>query len=124
MNSRIKYIQDPNNPDILVSKYEIVSARYGSRYKVFLNLKDMTFRIRNLEKRRNYDFDLKLTNLNVLKKAAKRELIRLGCSFKLEIRNRSFGLCEKGYTQQKHKQKTDNKSTNTIPSITKDSNLE
>lgn len=117
MNCRIKYIQDENKPHLYHSKYEIISIR-GSRYKVTLNLQEMTYIIRNIKKRRNYTCDIKITNLNVLKRKVKSHLTRLGCKFSMEIRNRTFGLCEKGYSQQKHLNKK------TIPAITPDGNLE
>jgi len=119
LNCRIKYEQDKKNPHILRSKHEVISKR-GSRYRVILNLQEMTYVIRNVKKRRNYTCSVKITNLNVLKRKVKAHLTKLGCKFSMEIRNRTFGICEKGYSQQKHL----NKIKQTIPAITQDGNLE
>ena len=120
MNSRISYISIDGNEKLKVSKSFIISNR-GTRYKVFLDLEKMEYRIHNALKRRWYTGKNKINNINVLKRAAKRHLLRLGCRFKEEVRNRTFGICEKGYSQQKH---INRQNKQAVPSIPKDSNLE
>jgi hypothetical protein len=46
----------------------------------------------------------KITNLNALKRSAKNRLIRLGVKFTREYRDRTFGRCDSGYTQEEHEE--------------------
>lgn len=102
MSSRIRYTET-DNPGILESVKIFISSQTGARYKVFLNLNDFSFRIRNENTKTNTIMKQGgITNLNVLKRAAKRSLEKLGVKFDDESRNRTFGLCEKGYNQKKH----------------------
>lgn len=102
MSSRIRYIET-DEPGILESVKVFTSSITGARYKVFINLNNFSFRIRNENSKTNTVIkEGGITNLNVLKRAAKRSLEKLGVKFEDESRNRTFGLCEKGYNQKKH----------------------
>jgi hypothetical protein len=101
--TRIRYKKDPKNPHILVSK-DIV-ATTGSRYRVFLDTEKKTYKIKNLISENCYYGGDNITNLNHLKASVKRRLERnFKVEFGSELRNRTFGLCERGYTQDKHEQ--------------------
>lgn len=108
MSVRIRYVKTEEN-NIFESLRIFVSSINGARYKVFLDLNDFTFKIRNENTK---TFTVKggedINNLNVLKRAAKRHLAKLGVEFNDENRQRTFGICDKGYTQKAH--------TNKLPS--------
>jgi len=102
MSARIRYT-NTDKEGILESNNIFVSQQTGARYKVFINIIDKTFRIRNELSKLNIVMGGEgINNLNVLKRAAKRSLEKLGVNFKDEMRRRSFGLCDKGYNQSKH----------------------
>ena len=102
MSARIRYIEtDVEN--VLISNRVFVSQSTGARYSVILDLNNFTFRIRNENSKTNTAIGGEnINNLNVLKRTAKKHLERLGVNFSLESRMRTFGRCEKGYTQKKH----------------------
>lgn len=89
--------------DKLVSANPIFS-KHGSSYMVFIDLENCTYLIRNLKSLRKYEGGDSINNLSVLKRKVKKHLAYLGVEFDTEKRFRTFGLCEKGYTQQKHLQ--------------------
>lgn len=103
--TRIRYKKDRKNPNILISN-EIV-ATTGSRYKVYLNISELTYKIKNLVSESCYYGGENISNLNYLKTAVRN---RLQNSFKVELnsemRNRTFGVCSKGYTQDRHEEKS------------------
>ncbi len=108
---RIRYIKKENQ---LVSKNELYSAK-GSRYLVYLNLDTMTYLIRNSVSLRKYEGGKNVNNLIVLKRVVKKHLAHLGVHFTKEKRFRSFGLCEKNWTEsqereKRRKEKLDNES--------------
>lgn len=102
MSARIRYIETEHE-NILISNKVFTSQSTGARYSVVLDLNNYTFRIRNENSKTNTVMGGEnINNLNVLKRTAKKHLERLGVCFHDESRMRTFGLCEKGYTQKKH----------------------
>jgi hypothetical protein len=100
--NRIKYLDHKFRKNHLISTKFFVSKINGAKYRVVLNLEDMEYYIRNertkehIYKSRNY------TNINVLKRTARARLEKLGVVLKREVRNRTFGVCAKGYSQKDH----------------------
>lgn len=101
MSDRIRYKVRKDGKLESIKTY--VSKTNGARYKVILDLKNMRFAAKNIRKQKfiapkeqNY------TNLNVLKRVARKYLEYLGVSLVSEVRNRNFGRCEKGYSQREH----------------------
>lgn len=86
----------------LVSKYELYSAK-GSKYLVFINLETMTYLIRNTLSLRKYEGGKGINNLIVLKRNVKKHLALLGVRFDKEKRQRSFGICERGFTESENR---------------------
>lgn len=104
MANRIRYAKT-SDENIVVSKRHLVS-KVGIRYQVTLNLKEYTYEIKNMGTYHTMNGGNKINNLNVLKRKVKEHLLNLGVEFKVESRNRTFGLCPEGYTQQLHLEKT------------------
>lgn len=100
MLQRIRYDKKEGK---LVSR-ELFSNK-GSKYIVFIDLETMTYVIRNLLSLRKYEGGKGINNLTVLKRNVKKHLSHLGVPFDREIRHRTFGICEKGYSQAKEIQK-------------------
>jgi hypothetical protein len=62
----------------------------------------MQFFIRN-ERTKEYVFKSRIfTNTNVLKRDARKRLEEFGVELKRESRDRTFGLCKSGMTQETH----------------------
>lgn len=101
MSKRIRYKEMPNRPGVLES-VRVYTSNRGAMYKVRINTNDNTYEIKNLRSEHIYRGGEKTNNHATVKKAAKRHLMRLGVSFNDEDRNRSFAVCPKGYTQEKH----------------------
>lgn len=101
MKNRIRYIKTTDE-NVVKSKANFKSEDTGYTYSVTLNLKDLTYRIKNIDTENYIYGGKKINNLNVLKRKVKQELQRLGVNFEMESRQRTFGLCEKGYSQEKH----------------------
>jgi len=105
MNSsgnRIKYIEHQFKKNHVISTRSFTSQITGAKYRVILNLDDMEYYIRN-ERTKEYSYKSKTyTNLNVLKRTARAKLEKFGVSLKREVRDRSFGVCEKNYNQKTH----------------------
>jgi hypothetical protein len=100
---RIRYKK--NNKGLYESVRTFISNQ-GHQYKVYLDLENMNYKIKNL-KRQEFikGKSEKITNKNVLKRTAKKHLKQLGVEFdELEIRDRTFGLCEKGHTEDKQRE--------------------
>ena len=98
MIQRIRYVKKDK---LLVSRDSIISKK-GSSYIVQINLETMTYLIRNQLSLRKYEGGEGINNLHVLKRNIKKHLEHLGCVFSKEKRNRTFGICEKGFNQRKH----------------------
>jgi len=107
MTIRIKYINHKFKDDHKITNKLYTSQSTGANYRIILNLSNpesLEYYIRN-ERTKQYTFKSgQYTNLNVLKRKAREELQRFGVSLEKEIRNRSFGLCEKDYSQEKWEQ--------------------
>ena len=102
--NRIKYIDHKYKNEHKISVRDYVSTGTGARYRIILNIKDMEYYIRN-ERTKEYVFKSnKIGNMNVLKRKARAELERFGVSLKKEIRDRTFGICSKGFSQKKHEE--------------------
>lgn len=99
MSYRIRYRDLPDN---IKESNQVVSSSTKATYKVRLNLNDMSYVIKNVYSQHLIHSDCsKINNLNVLKRNARKHLERLGVKLTREIRNRSFGICEKGHNQTK-----------------------
>lgn len=102
MSNRIRYQKHEHREDCLISVNVFQSQKNGANYRVVLDLKEMKYYIRNerikvfIAKSKSYG------NMNVLKRNARKRLQELGVNLgKKEVRNRTFGICEKGMTQDK-----------------------
>ena len=101
MSTRIRYKK--TNDDGILKSVRDFTNRNGISYYVKLNTNDRTFEIRYKENQQLVKGGGKnINNLNVLKRTIKKELKGLGVEFGEDVRDRSFGLCQKGYTQEKH----------------------
>lgn len=98
--NRIRY-KDTKQEGIKESTRVFTSKR-GVRYKVRLDLNNMTYAIKNLNSENLIKGGENINNLNVLKQAARERLEELGVELATESRDRTFGLCIKGMTQEKH----------------------
>jgi hypothetical protein len=101
MRQRIRYAKKDNQ---LISKHEIIS-KHGSRYMVYIDLESRNYIIRNCVSSRRYEGGENINNMNVLKRTIKAHLEHLGCEFEKEKRFRTFGRCEKSWSQQKEMEK-------------------
>ena len=100
--NRIKYIEHKHRDNSLISGSSYTSKSTGAKYRIVLDLNDMQYFIRN-ERTKEFVFkSKKYGNMNVLKRNARAELERFGVQLKRESRDRSFGRCDKGYTQEEH----------------------
>lgn len=106
--NRIKYQDHKHRENSLISSSSYTSTSTGAKYRVILDLNEMKYYIRN-ERTKEFVFKSKnYGNMNVLKRNARAELERFGVDLRREVRDRSFGRCNKGYTQTKHEQGEDN----------------
>lgn len=105
MNERIRYKDHKHRENHVISIREFISASTGARYKVLLDLENLTYMIRN---ERTKEFVKKggdnINNLNVLKRTARKKLGELGVPLDRESRDRTFGKVPKGMTQKKWEQ--------------------
>lgn len=99
---RIRYKEHPTKENVLIS--DVVVTKRGARYKVEIHLNTMSYRIVNLQNGEAILSEDKYTNYNVLLKKAKERVYQLGVDMPQEVRNRTFGLCPKGYTQKKERE--------------------
>lgn len=100
MSKRIYYNQLPNK--IKESNTTFKSESTGATYKVRLDFNDFSYTIKNVGSGHLIKPDCSgVHNENYLKRKAKAHLERLGVRLGREIRNRSFGRCEKGHNQEK-----------------------
>lgn len=99
---RIKYCDHKFKKDHKITGKFYTSKSTGAKYRVVLNLENpdsLEYYIRN-ERTKQYVFKSgQYTNLNVLKRKAREELERFGVPLNKESRNRTFGLCKLGTTQ-------------------------
>jgi hypothetical protein len=103
--NRIRYAEHKYKAGHKVSLRAYTSKKTGAKYRIVLKLdtdKELQYFIRN-ERTKKYVYKSNIyTNLNVLKGAARNELERFGVTFKKEVRDRTYGLCSKGYSQKEH----------------------
>lgn len=85
MSTRIRY-EKTYNPDILTSIRTFESKTTGDIFLVYLNIKEMTYNIKNITKKRAINGGDKINNLHVLKRNVKSRLEQLGVDFNIEIR--------------------------------------
>lgn len=107
MAKRIRYKQTKEQ-GVVVSTKIYTSASTGAQYKVFLNLDEVTYKIKNVNSENVYRGGENLNNLNVLKRNVKARLEGMGVKFEDEERDRTFGRCPKGWSQNKQEQKIKN----------------
>ena len=102
---RIRYIQSDRGENIVESTKILVSETTGARYKVYLDLENRTYAIKNIHSERLLKGGENINNMNVLKRTVKKRLSSMGVNFDNEVRDRSFGRCPKGYSQEIHENK-------------------
>jgi hypothetical protein len=102
MSTRIRYQKHSKRENVLESVQTFISDSTGAKYKVRLDLNNMMYEIKNLRSEKLHKGGEGINNLAVLKRNAKKHLSKLGVKFDGEDRKRTFGLCEKGYNQDKH----------------------
>lgn len=105
MAARIRYEKHEHRDNWVISIQKFVSKINGAKYKVLLDLENNTYNIRN---ERTKEFVVKSKsygNLNVLKRNARGHLEKLGVQLNKEVRDRTFGICPKGYNQDQHENK-------------------
>lgn len=95
---RIRYKPHPTKENVLIS--HVIVTKRGARYKIEIHLNTMSYRIVNQQNGEAEVSTGKYTNYNVLLKKAKERVYELGVDMPQEVRNRTFGLCPKGYTQK------------------------
>ena len=99
---RIRYQAQKGRVNTSISINEFISQRTGAKYRVVIDFDEMVFKIRN---ERTKEFVIKsktYKNMNVLKSMARKGLEKLGVPLKRESRDRTYGLCRKGYSQSEH----------------------
>ena len=105
MVTRIRYIPHNKRENVLESIQILSSSTTGAKYKVRLDLNNYIYEIKNLNSNLIYKGGDKVNNLNVLKRKVRNRLEKLGVQLHSEKRSRTFGVCDKGYTQQTHMEK-------------------
>jgi hypothetical protein len=101
MIQRIRYEDHETRENNLISVCTYISKTTGAKYRIVLDLNEMMYMIRNERDKVFIKKSKKYGNLNVLKRNARSALGKLGVALKRESRNRTFGLCDKGTTQDK-----------------------
>ena len=97
---RIRY-KKTKDENIVVSNKVLRSQRTGAEYLVYLDLENVTYKIKNINSENVHRGGENINNLNVLKRSVKSRLEGMGVVFEDEERFRSFGRCPKGMTQKK-----------------------
>lgn len=105
MAQRIRYNEE--KPGIYRSRKIFTSSSTGAKYKVLLDTNEMIFKIQNMNSQEFvYVGGQNITNMNVLKRTAKNTLEKkFKVLFDEEVRNRTYGLCERGWNQEKQTRK-------------------
>ncbi len=105
---RIKYKNHDYRDNHKISVKVYKSQSTGASYRIILNLTDMEYYIRS-ERTKKFIFKSRsYTNLNVLKRTARSKLEYYGVRLKMESRNRTFGRCQSGYTQDQWEEEQKN----------------
>jgi hypothetical protein len=104
MTQRIRYKKLPNG---LHESIRTFTSKQGHKYKVYLDLDSMNYNIKNMKRQEMILGKSKnITNKNVLKRTAKAHLKELGVELgEVEMRDRTFGRCQKGHTEDKEREK-------------------
>jgi hypothetical protein len=97
---RIRY-KKTEKQNIVVSNKILKSERTGAEYLVYLDLENITYKIKNINSENIHTGGDNINNLNVLKRSVKSRLEKMGVVFGDEERDRTFGRCEKGWSQKK-----------------------
>lgn len=105
MSERIRYKDQKDRDNCKISVQAFVSQKTGAKYKVVLDLNEMVYKIRNERTKQFVVKSKSYGNMNVLKDRARKHLEELGVQLDRESRDRTFGLCKKGYTQKEHENK-------------------
>lgn len=98
---RIRY-KKTKEENVMVSNKILRSQRTGAEYLVYLDLENVTYKIKNINSENVHRGGENINNLNVLKRSVKSRLEGMGVVFADEERDRTFGRCPKGYSQKKH----------------------
>lgn len=98
-NLRIRYEEHKYRDNWMISIKAFVSKINGARYKVLLDLEEKKFYVRNENTKQFVKKSKSYGNIHVLKRNAREALRILGVEMGKEIRDRSFGVCPKGMTQ-------------------------
>lgn len=95
-------LPEGKEPDTILES-GLIPNKNGNNYKVRLNLTKMIFEVIAVGEYSRVVRRSKrpVNNLNVLKRNARKALTTI-LDLKREMRNRTFGLCTKGYTQKEH----------------------
>lgn len=101
---RIRY-KKTKDENIVVSNKILRSQRTGAEYLVYLDLENVTYKIKNINSENVHRGGENINNLNVLKRSVKSRLEGMGVVFEDEERHRTFGRCTKGYSQKIHEMK-------------------
>ena len=101
---RIRY-KKTKDENIVVSNKILTSQRTGAQYLVYLDLENVTYKIKNINSENIHRGGENINNLNVLKRSVKSRLEGMGVVFEDEERDRTFGRCTKGYSQKIHEMK-------------------
>lgn len=101
---RIRY-KKTDKENIVVSNKVLKSSSTGAEYLVYLDLENVTYKIKNINSENVHRGGENINNLNVLKRSVKSRLEGMGVKFAEEERDRTFGRCPKGYSQKLHEQK-------------------
>jgi len=105
MSARIRYQAQKNRENTVISVQVFTSQRTGAKYRVVLDYNENVYKIRN---ERTKEFVIKsspYSNINVMKNKVRESLEKLGVVLRRETRDRTFGKCEKGYSQKEHEKK-------------------
>lgn len=97
---RIRY-KKTKEDNVVVSNKILTSQKTGAQYLVYLDLENVTYKIKNIRSENIHTGGENINNLNVLKRTVKSRLEGMGVVFGEEERDRTFGRCEKGMTQQR-----------------------
>jgi len=104
---RIIYRKSKVRIGMLESCLTFISSSRGTEYRVYIDLENKKYYIKNMTRESliHMPEDIGVDHKNTLYMQAKNHLKVLGVVFRRELRNRQFGICEKGYTQKKHIEK-------------------
>jgi hypothetical protein len=100
MATRIRYKETANSG--IFESVQVFTNKQGIKYRVRIDTNEMVYAIINVKRGNLIKGGDAINNLNFLKQAARARLESLGVELTRASRDRTFGLCEKGKTQDKH----------------------